>query len=68
MNSLRNAFYSPLLQHPDYDRTTTVMNDICLLKLKSDVVYNAHVQPACLPRQGDSLTDDLVVGEGNNII
>lgn len=52
-----------IIQHPEYDRTTTVLNDICLLKLKSNVVYNAHVQPACLPRQGDSLTDDKVVTE-----
>lgn len=50
-----------IIQHPNYDRTTTVLNDICLLKLKSNVQYNAHVQPACLPRQGDALQDDLVV-------
>lgn len=52
---------SDIIQHPNYDRTTTVLNDICLLKLKSNVQYNAHVQPACLPRQGDALQDDLVV-------
>lgn len=57
------AGISNIIQHPNYDRTTTVMNDICLLKLKSDVTYNAHVQPACLPRQGDSLGDHLVVSK-----
>jgi len=55
------AGIASIIQHPNYDRTTTVMNDICLLKLKSDVVYNAHVQPACLPSQGESLSDDLVI-------
>jgi len=55
------AGIASIIQHPNYDRTTTVMNDICLLKLKSDVVYNAHVQPACLPKQGESLSDDLVI-------
>ena len=45
-------------------RTVTVMNDICLLKLSADVEYNSHVQPACLPRSGDSLSDDLVLSEG----
>lgn len=60
------AGIASIIQHPNYDRTTTVMNDICLLKLESDVTYNAHVQPACLPRQGDSLTDDLVVRPEDN--
>ena len=58
---------SAIIQHPEYDRTVTVMNDICLLKLKSNVNYNKHVQPSCLPRQGDSLPDSLVVTEEDNM-
>lgn len=55
-----------MFQHPEYDRTVTVMNDICLLKLSGSVEYNSHVQPACLPRSGDSLSDDLVLSEGES--
>jgi len=57
------AGIAEIIQHPDYDRTVTVMNDICLLKLSSNVQYNQHVQPACLPRQGAALTDDKVLSE-----
>ena len=57
------AGIAEIIQHPEYDRTVTVMNDICLLKLSSNVQYNQHVQPACLPRQGAALTDDRVLSE-----
>merc|ERR1712048_181516 len=57
------AGISAIIQHPDYDRTTTVLNDICLLKLKSNIEYNDHVKPACLPRQGDGLGDDMVADD-----
>lgn len=57
------AGIAEIIQHPEYDRTVTVMNDICLLKLSGSVEYNSHVQPACLPRSGDSLSDDLVLSE-----
>lgn len=57
------AGISQIIQHPEYNRTVTVMNDICLLKLSKDVLYNDHVQPACLPNQFDSLQDDLVLSE-----
>lgn len=55
------AGISQIIQHPEYNRTVTVMNDICLLKLSKSVAYNDHVQPACLPKQFDSLQDDLVL-------
>ncbi|CBY19805.1 unnamed protein product [Oikopleura dioica] len=55
------AGISQIIQHPEYNRTVTVMNDICLLKLSRDVLYNDHVQPACLPNQFESLQDDLKI-------
>lgn len=61
------AGIAEIIQHPDYDRTVTVMNDICLLKLSSNVQYNQHVQPACLPRQGNALSNDLVLTEDDKL-
>jgi secreted trypsin-like serine protease len=58
------AGIAEIIQHPNYDRSETVLNDICLLKLKTDVQYNNHVQPACLPDLGQSLGDHLVVPGG----
>lgn len=55
------AGIAEIIQHPKYDRSVTVLNDICMLKLTKDVNYNKHVQPACLPAQKDGLSDDLVV-------
>ena len=54
-----------IIQHPEYDRSVTVLNDICLLQLTTEISYNKNVQPACLPRNGDGLSDDLVLTSGN---
>lgn len=44
-----------IIQHPNYDRSETVLNDICLLRLNHKLTYNEKVEPACLPQQGHSL-------------
>lgn len=44
-----------IITHPGYDRSETVLNDICLLRLKKKLEYGETVQPACLPKQGESL-------------
>lgn len=59
------AEIAEIVQHPSYDRTETVLNDICLIRLDRKLNYNAIVQPVCLPNQGESietLSPD-VVGE-----
>lgn len=61
------AGIAEIIQHPDYDRTYTVMNDICLLKLSSTVQYNDHVQPACMPNSHDGLSDDLVLTDDDKL-
>lgn len=44
-----------IIPHPGYDRSETVLNDICLLRLKKRLTYGETVQPACLPKHGESL-------------
>ena len=54
------AGIAELIPHPDYDRSETVLNDICLIRLSRKVEYNDVVQPTCLPNQGQSLgVDDI---------
>ena len=57
------AFISEIIQHPNYDRSETVLNDICMLRLTSKLEYNTIVQPACLPNHAESLSNDLVGDE-----
>ena len=37
-----------VIKRPDYD-TTSINNDIALLRLESEVEFNSNVIPACLP-------------------
>ncbi|CAG5110022.1 Oidioi.mRNA.OKI2018_I69.chr2.g4473.t1.cds [Oikopleura dioica] len=46
-----------LIQHPLYDRSETVLNDICLIRLGSKIKYTETVEPSCLPRMGASLSE-----------
>jgi len=57
------ASIAKMIQHPGYDRKTTVLNDICLIRLGRKIEYNNIVQPACLPSQGDALGADVVGNE-----
>ena len=60
---IKCAGIAEIIQHPDYDRSETVLNDICLLRLKNKLEYGEKVQPACLPKQGmsmETLYNDIV--------
>lgn len=46
-----------LIQHPEYDRSETVLNDICLIRLGKKLQYTQTVEPSCLPRMGASLSE-----------
>ena len=37
-----------VIKRPDYD-TTSINNDIALLRLESEIEFNNNVVPACLP-------------------
>lgn len=54
-----------IIQHPQYDRSETVLNDICLIRLSDKLEYNDIVQPVCLPKQGVSLetVNPSIVGD-----
>ena len=61
-----------IIQHEEYDRSETVLNDICLLRLVKKLSYGEKVQPVCLPQQGmsmETIQSDVVGGqdgENNN--
>lgn len=38
------AGISELIQHPNYDRSETVLNDICLIRLSKKLEYSQTVQ------------------------
>jgi len=48
--------------HPEFV-PATLLNDICLLKLKTPIEMNTHAQPVCLPEK-DSRIDKVKLGEG----
>merc|ERR1712002_852910 len=53
-----------VFMHKNYNDLTTV-NDITLLKLKSDLDFNKYVQPACLPQLAN---EDRDYASGNEAI
>ncbi|XP_034566458.1 transmembrane protease serine 9 [Notolabrus celidotus] len=58
---------SQIIIHPDYN-TTTLENDISLLKLSSPVNFNDFILPVCLAESGSSFfdgTNSWVTGWGN---
>ncbi|XP_044766031.1 serine protease nudel-like isoform X2 [Coccinella septempunctata] len=44
--------------HPEYENNGFV-NDIALLKLKKSVTFSDYVRPVCLPKEGESLEDEV---------
>ncbi|CAG5102807.1 Oidioi.mRNA.OKI2018_I69.chr1.g476.t1.cds [Oikopleura dioica] len=48
--------------HPKFV-PATLLNDICLLKLKKPIEFNMHAQPVCLPEK-NSRIDQVKLGEG----
>ena len=50
----QNIPVANIIMRDDYDEQTT-NNDIALLRLSSDVVFNANVVPACLPTDPNNL-------------
>ena len=57
-----------VIKRPDYD-TTSINNDIALLRLASDVEFNNNVIPACLPTdRTQQYTDYEAVVSGNTSV
>ena len=57
-----------VIKRPDYD-TTSINNDIALLRLASDVEFNSNVIPACLPTdRTQQYTDWEAVVSGERLI
>ena len=58
--------------HPSYS-STTLQNDIALLKLERDVVFRTGLRPACLPDQYSGFdfttfrSQPVVVGWGSTV-
>jgi len=53
-----------VITHPDYDYYNLLTNDIAILKLKEDLVFNEDVAPACLPKQDESFIGQTGVVTG----
>lgn len=53
--------------HPSYDSKTRV-NDICLIKLSTEIHYNDKIRPVCLPDEADVISEgDKCVLTGWNV-
>ena len=48
-------------KHGEYNKRTQD-NDIAIIKLDREVIFNVGIRPACLPSREDNLRDDKVTG------
>ncbi|XP_023237211.1 transmembrane protease serine 9-like [Centruroides sculpturatus] len=53
-----------IYKHPNYRNPRRYNNDIALLKLKNDIVYNKYTWPICLDRNNVSLNDKIATIAG----
>ena len=59
--SQQTSLISEYFVHEDYIKTNTQSgNDLALLKLDTEIAYDANVQPACLPFGLPELTNRSV--------
>ncbi|EDO39910.1 predicted protein, partial [Nematostella vectensis] len=49
-----------IIVHPQYFEPTAINNDIALIKLNKPARLNKYVNLACLPRQGEELSDGKI--------
>ena len=47
-SNLQKVYVERIIIHEEYN-SKYVNNDIAILKLKTSLIFNDHVQPACLP-------------------
>ena len=58
-----------IVMHPNYD-SSTINNDIALMKLSSPVIMNDHVNTVCLPNTTDAVSDGAhcyITGKCSNL-
>lgn len=58
-----NAQYEQIedyYKHPDFINSTSLKNDIALIKLRLPLYFNESVQPACLGTQDSELYDGIL--------
>ncbi|XP_067137999.1 transmembrane protease serine 9-like [Centruroides vittatus] len=53
-----------IYKHPNYRNPRRYNNDIALLKLKDDIVYNKYTWPICLDRNNVTLNDKIATVAG----
>lgn len=47
--------------HPEFNQNT-LQNNIALIRLKTDVIFNFYVQPICLPKTAEVIPFHVAVG------
>ncbi|XP_058123666.1 inactive CLIP domain-containing serine protease A28-like [Anopheles coustani] len=52
-----------IIMHPKYKRIP-IQNDIALLVLENEVLYQPHIQPICLPQETDTFDGQRCISNG----